>query len=81
MTRASRVLRIPCADPQHAADAANFLRAKDIDVLGSGGRHVLVPAGWSARFVWDLAEQLGPFAHDDELANWATAAAYAGMVA
>lgn len=81
MTGATRVLRIPCVDPQRAADAANFLRGRYVDVFGSDGRDLLVPAGPSAAFVWSLAEELGAYAHDDELANWATAAAAAGMVA
>ena len=81
MTQAlSRVLRIPCADPDRAAAAANYLRTQQVDVLGSHDRHVLVPAGTSPVFVWDLAEALADYGHDDELARWAADAATGGGV-
>lgn len=70
-----RTLRIPCATPQLAADAKAVLTSQDVDVDGIDGRHLLVPAGWSPLFVWDLAEQLQDYGHDDELATWAVDAA------
>ncbi len=76
----ARTLRVPCADPAAATAAAAHLADElDVDVAGTDGRHVLVPAGWSALFVWDLAEtvqHLG-YSHDDELAAWANDAATA----
>lgn len=79
MNTHTRVLSAPCTNPQAAADAANHLRTQHVDVLGTDGRHVLIPAGWSAMFVWDLAEQLrySGYGHDDELALWAAEAANA----
>lgn len=79
---ATRVLSVPCTDPQQAANAANYLREQHVDTIGSDGRHVLVPAGWSAMFVWDLAEALqrGGFGDDAELAAWANDTALAGLV-
>ena len=67
-----RILRIPCATPQHAIDAQAALTARRIDVTGIDGRYLLVPAGWSPLFVWDLAVQMEKYGHDDELARWAT---------
>lgn len=66
-----RTLRIPCATPQLAAAAEAALTGQGVDVNGVDGRYLLVPAGWSPRFVWDLAEQLQDYCDDDELATWA----------
>jgi len=69
-----RVLRVPCTDPPAAEAAAQNLREQQLDVIGTDGRFLLVPAGWSPAFVWQLAEQLqsGGHGHDTELAAWAT---------
>jgi hypothetical protein len=68
-----RVLRVPCTDPPAAEAAAQSLRAQQVDIIGTDGRHVLVPAGGSPAFVWGLAEQLqaGGHGYDAELAAWA----------
>lgn len=71
-----RVLRVPCTDPAAAERAATHLREQhELDVDGTDGRHVLVPAGFSAGFVWALAEVTGDYCEDAELAAWATDAA------
>lgn len=77
-TVTTRTLRVPCASLAMAAAAEAYLRDEElIDVTGIDGRHLLVPAGWSPVFVWNLAEALEPYGHDDELAQWASTAASA----
>jgi hypothetical protein len=66
-----RTLRVPCFDAQAAADCAAHLRGQGVDVAGVDDRFVLVPAGWSALFVWDLAEAVADWCIDEELARWA----------
>lgn len=75
-----RTLRVPCTDPAAAERAATFLRDQEqLDVTGTDGRHLLIPAGWSALFVWDLAEMVlaHGFGDDAELARWGDSAASA----
>jgi hypothetical protein len=72
--RAARVLRVPAIDEGLAVHAEDYLLQQGIEVNGRDGRFVLVPAGWSAIFVWDLAElmQEHDYADDAEIAAWAT---------
>jgi len=79
MTTSIRTLRIPCADQQQAIDCKNALRGQEVDVERVDGRFVLVPAGWSALFVWDLAEAVQDYCVDAELARWATREAQAAI--
>lgn len=74
-----RVLRVPCTDPETAARAADHLRGPhQLDVNGTDGRYVLVPAGHSPGFIWALAEASSDFCDDAELAAWATDATSVG---
>lgn len=74
-----RTLRVPCVDADAAEKAAEYLRGLELDVKDTDDRYVLVPAGWSPGFVWALAETLGDFCIDAELARWAEDAATAGI--
>lgn len=73
-----RTLRVPCETPGDAEDAAIYLRDEEgVEVTGTDGRYLLVPAGWSPMFVWLLAEAVQTYADDEELARWAGCAASA----
>lgn len=74
-----RTLRVPCLDDEAAEKCAGMLEDNGLDVTGTDGRFVLVPAGWSPGFVWSLAEAVSDYCIDAELARWASDAAEAGI--
>ena len=76
-----RTLRVPCFDAEAAETCATHLRDQGVDVTGIDDRFVLVPAGWSPLFVWDLAENVADWCIDAELATWARRSAERAVAA
>lgn len=62
-----RVLRLPCADEDHARRFVGWLTFEEVDVRGHEDRHVLVPMD-NMLFAWDVAEAAvgNGFADDEE---------------
>lgn len=64
------ILRIPCATGLSAAAfGAHLVEQVELDGITVEGREVLIPCTGDPVFVFGIAEESAPWAHDDEAAN------------